>query len=91
MNRLRKLEKLYLNGNPNLNHLPDFLWDIKSLKELKIDGKLIKYLPENVKISLDNNDLKDGITDLIIASKYNKKMSDQDLDNMTGTYIVYLK
>jgi len=44
------LEKLYLHNNPNLNHLPNFLWNMENLKELKIDRKLIKDLPENTKI-----------------------------------------
>ncbi|OUM60697.1 hypothetical protein PIROE2DRAFT_62984 [Piromyces sp. E2] len=90
LGRLIHLEKLYIHNNPNLNHLSDFLWNMRYLKELKIDGKLIKDLPKNAKISLCENVDNDAIVDLTLAGKNNKKLNDQELSNKTGPYIVYL-
>ena len=91
LGKLWSLEKLYIHNNPNLNHLPDCLWKMYKLKELKIDGKLIKDLPENAKVSLEDKKLENqDIIDLILAGKNNKKMSDEALDRKTGPYIVRL-
>ncbi len=90
MKRL-SLKKLYIHNNPNLNHLPDFLWEMRYLKELKIDGKLIKDLPKNTEYSLDNENLEDAVLSLTLDGKNNKKMSDEELSKRTGPYIVYLK
>lgn len=84
------LGKLYIHNNPKLNHLPDFLWNM-NLKELKIDGKLIKDLPENAKISLADGNLENKALDLALASKNKEKMSDEALDRKTGPYVVHLK
>ena len=96
LNELRFcLEELYLHNNPNLNHLPDFLWNERmagNLKKLKIDGKLVKYLPENAEISLADENLEEKVRDhLLIAYKNNTKMSDEELSKITGPYIVHLK
>lgn len=48
LKRLGYLEKLYIHNNPNLNHLPDFLWSM-GLRELKIDGKLTRDVSENAR------------------------------------------
>ncbi len=85
------LKKLYLHNNPNLNHLPDFLWDMYNLEELRIDGKLVKDLPKNARISLDKRTLEDSIVDLTLAGKNNRKISDEALDKEIGPYTVYLK
>jgi len=85
------LRTLYIHNNPNLNHLPDFLWSMPCLIELKIDGKLIKDLPKNAQFSLDKKSLEDKIVDLTLTGKYERGMSDQDLSNMTGPYTVHLK
>jgi len=87
---LGKLEKLYVHNNPYLDHLPDFLWKMRSLKELKIDGNLIKDLPEKAKHTFDKKNLKNNIIHLILAGKYNIKMDDQKLKKYIGPYIVYL-
>lgn len=89
--RLTLLKKLYLYNNPNLNHLPDFLWDMRNLKELKIDGKLTSDLPRNARVSLDAKTLENGVLDLTLAGKNKTGMSNQDLANKTGPYIVYLE
>ncbi|MBO7537096.1 MAG: leucine-rich repeat domain-containing protein [Alphaproteobacteria bacterium] len=92
LGELRSLGKLYIHNNPNLNHLPDFLWKIYSLKELKIDGKLIRDLPESAKVSLEDKKLENqDIIDLALTGKNNKKMSDEALAKKTGPYTVYLK
>lgn len=85
------LEKLYVHNNPNLNHLPDFLWSMSCLKELKIDGKLTRDVPENAKISLADKSLEKAVLDLTLASKNNTKISDKALAKKTGPYTVYLK
>ena len=86
------LEKLYVHNNPNLNHLPDFLWSMSRLKELKIDGKLIKDLPKNARVSLEDKKLENqDIIDLTFAGKNKTGMSDQDLTKKTGPYTVHLK
>lgn len=86
-----RLEELYIHNNPKLNHLPDFLWEMRGLMELKIDGKLIKDLPENAQISLEDKNLEDIVLDLTLTSKNDKKMSDRELQNKTGPYTVRLK
>ena len=91
LRELRGLEKLYIHNNPNLDHLPDFLWNIYYLKELKIDGSLIKDHPKKAKYALDNENLEDSIVNLTLASKNNVKMDDQELKIYTESYIVYLK
>jgi len=91
LQNLFSLKKLYIHNNPNLNHLPDFLWKMRKLKELKIDGKLVKDLPENAQISLNDKDLDDAVLDLTLTSKNNGKLSDKQLSNITGPYTVYLK
>lgn len=90
LKELKYLEKLYIHNNPNLNHLPDIIWNMKYLKELKIDGKIIKDLPKDAKISLCQNLDNDVIVDLIYDGKTNKKLNDQELSSKTGPYIVYL-
>lgn len=85
------LEKLYVHNNPNLNYLPDFLWEMSRLKELKIDGKLIKDLPKNARVSLEDKKLENqDIIDLTFAGKNKTGMSDQDLTKKTGPYTVRL-
>ncbi|ORX86686.1 L domain-like protein [Anaeromyces robustus] len=79
LNKLDQLERLYIHNNPDLNHLPDFLWKMRSLRKLKIDGKLVKYLPNNAQVTLDD-----------IHFKIKVKMSDDQLSNETGPYMVYL-
>ncbi len=91
LKRLGCLEKLYVHNNPNLNHLPDFLWSIWNLRELKIDGKLIRDLPKNAEYTLDNENLEDSVLDLTLNGKNNKKMNDKELSKITGPYIVHLK
>ncbi|ORX86685.1 RNI-like protein [Anaeromyces robustus] len=79
LNKLDQLEKLYIHNNPDLNHLPDFLWKRRNIRKLKIDGKLVKYLPNNAEVSLDD-----------IYFKNKGKISDDQLSNETGPYTVYL-
>ncbi|OUM57718.1 hypothetical protein PIROE2DRAFT_17200 [Piromyces sp. E2] len=86
---------LNLSGN-NLTQIPFCVYLIKELKELdvkelKIDGKLIKDLPENAEYTLDNENLEDGVLDLTLDSKNTKKMSDKQLSRRTGPYKVHLK
>ena len=91
LSRLRCLEKLYIHNNPYLNYLPDFLWKMRNLKELKIDGKLIKDLPEGAEYHLDNENLEDSVLGLTLDGKNNRKMSDEELSKITGPYKVKLK
>ena len=90
LEKLWSLEKLYMHNNPNLNYLPDFLWEMRNLKELKIDGKLARYLPKDAQVSLDDRNLEDVALDLALTSKNNKKMSDEKLSRRTGPYTVRL-
>jgi len=85
------LKDLYIHNNPTLNSLPNFLWNMVNLKKLKIDGKLIKDLPEKARITLEDDNLEDKIVDLTLVSKNNVKMSDEALAKKTGPYTVYLK
>ncbi len=86
------LEKLDIHNNPKLNHLPDFLWKMYYLKELKIDGKLIRDLPKKAKVSLKDKKLENqDIIELLFAGKNNVEMSDEALAKKTVPYTVYLK
>ncbi|MBO4405545.1 MAG: leucine-rich repeat domain-containing protein [Alphaproteobacteria bacterium] len=91
LKRLCHLEKLYIHNNPDLNHLPDFLWSMGNLRELKIDGKLTRDLPKKARVSLSNKNLEEKVLDLTLAGKNKAGMSDRDLSNKTGPYTVYLK
>lgn len=91
LKKLNQLEKLYIHNNPDLNHLPDFLWEMRSLKELKIDGKLVKYLPNNAQVSLNDKNFENVALDLALTKNNRGKMSDDQLSNKTGPYTVYLK
>jgi len=93
LKKLEYLRKLVIHNNPNLNHLPDFLWEMYCLDELKIDGKLIDDLPDYAKISLDDLDnkiLEENIEHLTLAGNDIHKLSDEELSCKTGPYTVYL-
>jgi len=90
--KLWNLKKLYIHDNPNLNHLPDFLWEMEELRILKIDGKLVRDLPENAIIKWEDKKwTKEDIIDLALASKSNVKMSDEALAKKLGPCTVYLE
>lgn len=92
LGKLWNLEKLDIHNNPKLNHLPRFWWEMYHLKELKIDGKLIKDLPKKAKVSLKDKKLENqDIIELLFAGKNNVEMSDEALAKKTVPYTVYLK
>ncbi|ORX84863.1 L domain-like protein [Anaeromyces robustus] len=90
LKKLTNLKKLYIQNNPNLNYFPDFLWEMKYLEELKIDGRLIKDLPLNANFNLNEIIENKIIIDLTLAGKNKNKLNDQELLNLTGPYTVYL-
>lgn len=93
LGRLKYLETLDLRDNPELNYLPDFLWTMPKLSILHIDNILVKFIPKNAKIILDNDKAarKENVIELLLAWKYEKKMSDHELlESIKRTYTVYL-
>lgn len=76
LRRLKHLETLMLERYDE-ESLPDFLWKMPSLKEVKIKSSLLKDVPQSAKITsdikLDKILSNDKIIDLLNSWKNDKK------------------
>ena len=83
------LKKINMEGNRELNEIPDFLWELPNLKEIIIDSKLYFSIPENIS-NIDPIFLE-TIKSLLIASKNKLPMKDSEIMKAIGIYRILLK
>jgi len=86
---LKMIEKINMEGNRELNKIPDFLWELPNLKEIIIDSKLYFSIPKN--ISKIDPIFLETIKSLLIASKNKLPMKDSEIMEAVGIYRILLK